>query len=751
MTFQDPSFLWFLLLLIVPLVLYLLPMPRRRIAASALYLWERFLASERFGRTSERLRRALGFALLAAILLCLTLAAAELTVGSTEVRSPKVVVLLDSSASMNAVVNGRSNFDRAKDAAATLAGGLGGGTQVALAESAQGLKVVSAMSFGGREGARLLRSLERFDGPADMGRSLQRAFELWGDDQQVELYTFSDAPLPVSAWGARAHAWIAPRAGDNIGITELTSRRRGAEIELNATIANYGSASRQVSGALFVNGAWRKVVGPLSIPAGGFVRHTIQVNEPAYAEFEIRLEDLKDSLATDDSAWVAVPALDLLRVAVIWPEAATTRPTMVPASPVARRNDYVWAVLSALKQEGLIGEIVEGETGSENAAAKIYVNHSPATWPDSGGVIILHPLRSGALSVRGLHPEQVTVDRQVADPLLADVDLRGLQAQGVVLADVPTWARSLAWAQEMPLIWAGSPPQSRANVLFVGLPILPAGSRLPLVTGFPVLMRNALASMLPMPQSARPGEYVDGLTSRRVGVIAGKPARAFSTLSAAESDLRRAEGIESALSRSRRSLAGTLVMIALLLLCVEWGTVSQANDGVIRNGVFGDTHQPDAGRPDRGRRHLFAVDGAAHASALAPVAIGVHGDPAHPAFACAGRLGSGPYGGPGRDSGHSAEVVVLVDRSTSVSAQGQAMADQWIAHARSGLGDESSNRDRDWAATSWRQPGGRRSVGGRCGISHAWRTAVAVPVRWHGNDGRPFPPLRQFFRSATSA
>ena len=571
MTFQDPSLLWFLLLLIVPLVLYLLPMPRRRIAASALYLWERFLASERFGRTSERLRRALGFALLAAILLCLTLAGADLTVGSSEVRSQKVVVLLDSSASMNAVVNGTSNFQRAKDAAATLAAGLGGGTQVAVAESAQGLKVLSAMSFGGREGARLLRSSERFDGPADMGLALQRAFELWGDDQQVELYAFSDAPLPATAWGGRAHGWVAPRAGDNVGITELTSRRRGTEIELNATIANYGAAARPVSGSFFVNGTWRKAMGPLTIPAGGSVRPMLQINEPAYAEVEIRLEDLKDSLATDDSAWAVVPALDLLRVQVIWPEAAATRPATAPATPVARRNDYVWAVLTALKQEGAIGEIVEGDNGSENAAARVYVNHSPAVWPASGGVIILHPLRSGALGVKGLHPEPVTVDQQAADPLLADVDLRGLQAQGIVLAEMPDWARPLAWAQGMPVIWAGSPPQSNAKVLFVGLPVLPAGSRLPLVTGFPVLMRNALASMLPMPQIARPGEQVDGLTSRRAGMVIGKPARAFSTLAAAESDLRRPEGVEIAPSRSRRSLAGALVMIALVLLCAEWG------------------------------------------------------------------------------------------------------------------------------------------------------------------------------------
>lgn len=570
MTFQDPSFLWFLLLLIVPLVLYLLPMPRRRIKASALYLWERFLAAERFGRTSERLRRALGFALLAAILLCLTLAAAELTVGSSEVKAPKVVVLIDSSASMNATLSGASSFQRARDAAATLAAGLGGTTQVAVAESAQGLKVLSAMSYGGREGARLLRSLDGFDGPADMGLALQRAYELWGEDQQVELYAFSDAALPASPWGVRAHAWVAPRAGDNIGITELASRRRGNEIELNATIANYGAAARQVSGALFVNGTWRKAVGPVNIPAGGSARQTLQINEPARAEIEVRLEDLKDSLVTDDSAWAVVPAADLLRVAVIWPEAAAG-PATAPAAPVARRNDYVWAVLSALKQEGIIGEITEGEAGSEKAAARIYVNHSPAVWPASGGVIILHPLRSGALTVKGLHPEQVSVDRQAPDPLLVDVDLRGLQAQGVVLADLPTWARPLAWAKEMPLIWAGSPPQSQANVLFVGLPVLPAGSRLPLVTGFPVLMRNALASMLPMPQIARPGEHVDGVTSRHAGIVAGKPSRAFSTLAATESDLRRPEGTDSAPSRSRRSLAGTLVVMALALLCVEWG------------------------------------------------------------------------------------------------------------------------------------------------------------------------------------
>ena len=63
MSFQKPDLLWLLAALLVPLVLYLLPMPRRRVMSTALFLWERFLKSEMLGRTSERFRRALGLAL----------------------------------------------------------------------------------------------------------------------------------------------------------------------------------------------------------------------------------------------------------------------------------------------------------------------------------------------------------------------------------------------------------------------------------------------------------------------------------------------------------------------------------------------------------------------------------------------------------------------------------------------------------------------------------------------------------------
>jgi hypothetical protein len=80
--------------------------------------------------------------------------------------------------------------------------------------------------------------------------------------------------------------------------------------------------------------------------------------------------------------------------------------------------------------------------------------------------------------------------------------------------------------------------------------------------------------MLPATEMRRPGDRVAGWTSRRTGLIespADRTVHAFSVLSAAESDLRRAEPIASEPMPHRRPVAGALIILAILLLAVEWG------------------------------------------------------------------------------------------------------------------------------------------------------------------------------------
>jgi len=601
---RNPELLWLLLLLLVPLLLYLLPMPRRQVATSALFLWERFLRSERLGRTSERFRRALGLALFLAILASLLLAAAGPVVGQAPIQARRLVVLVDASASMNAVVDGKSNLDRAKAAAQELIESLGSRTQVAVAEAAGGLNVLAPFRsagfspyLGGLKAAlRAVQEIEPFDGPTDMRRVLKEAERLWGEDASIYVFTDAlpsrraetfgreaDSPLPDGPWSPRARAWIAPQAGDNAAIVALAAERRGKDVLARFTLANYGSTPRTLAGSVLVN-TLPRVSNPregtgfdaATLQPGETAERSVRFEETGAAAIEVKLDADRDALRADDAAYAIVPSLDELRVRVAWPNGTT-------------RNAYVHAVLSALQDEGIIGSISET---AGNAAATVFVDHAPAAWPE-GGAIVLYPLGSGAIvgaalrgrpgqphraapaaaiQANGLHKEPVTVTRQARHELLREVDLRGLVVKGAVEAVMPEWAEPLAWAGDLPVVWAGVTGQTK--VLFVGIPLAPSGSRLPFVASFPVLMRNALLWMLPQAEMRRCGDRVAGWTSRRAGFIerpADGAVHAFSVLSAAESDLRRAEPIASEPIPHRRPLAAALVALAIVLLAVEWG------------------------------------------------------------------------------------------------------------------------------------------------------------------------------------
>ena len=551
MSFQRPELLWLLLLLAVPLVLYLLAMPRRQVATSALFLWERFLRSERFGRASERFRRVLGFALCAAILASLIVAAAGPRLGRSPVRARRLVVLIDTSASMGAVIDGTANLERADAAAARLIESLDSATQVVVAEAAEGLRVVAPLAPASGEAARRVAGIGRSGGPADLRRALEDAHRLWGEGD-AEAFVFTDGPLPESSWGGRARAWIVPAAGDNAAVIALDARRRGKDVVARFTLANYGRARRSLAGRVLARplaGSRCPAAGrsfeAADLAPGETAERTVRFEAPDAAAIEVAIEGANDALAADDRAVALVPTLEQLRVRVAWP-------------PGGKHNAYVGAVLSALQDEGAIGPVSEDAQG---AAATVFVDHSPPAWPD-GGAIVLYPLRSGAVEVKGLHADPVTVTRQAAHPLLRDVDLRGLAVKGAVEAAMPAWAEPVAWAAEpsgalgpgLAVVWAGE--TGRTKVLFVGLPLATSGSRFPLVASFPVLMRNAFEWMLtPSPLAGRAERW---------------DTRA-SVLNAAESDLRRGKPVEGEAIARRFPLAFVFVALAVVLLPVEWG------------------------------------------------------------------------------------------------------------------------------------------------------------------------------------
>ena len=575
MTLRNPGFLYLALLLIVPLVLYLLPMPRRRIAASAVYLWERFLKSEPFGRASDRLRRAIGFTLLVTILACLILAAVDLAVGGSGIDASKVVVLVDASASMNATRDGATNLDRAKIAAANLIDSLSGGAEVAVIEAAGRMTVLRPLVAVDADASRTVRAIEPFDGPTDLPSAMAEAYRVFGADPRTKLYVFTDAPLPPEGpWADRANAWVAPPAGENIAVTTISATRRGKTQTVRFTLANFGRTARTISGTIWLGNRPVRSFDDVSLAAGQSAEQSASFDGTGAASIvEVRLDPPEgDALAADNVASIVVPPADSQAVAVVAPTEQ-------------KPNAYVSAMLATLVDEGIV---TLATPDAASPPLTVYVNHSPDVWP-KGGAIVLYPLRTGVVKVSGLANEPVTVTRQVRHPLLRGVDLRGLSVKGAVRTELPDWAEPIVFADDMPVVWAGSTgkiigtaaqpeilpptPLREQKVLLVGIPLSPAGSRLPLAAAFPVLMRNAANWMLPEPEALRPGERIGDWTRRRTGLDRrpGDPmAHAFSVLSAVESDLRRSEAGEPPEYTARTPLAGFLVALAAVLLVTEW-------------------------------------------------------------------------------------------------------------------------------------------------------------------------------------
>ncbi|MEI6846025.1 MAG: VWA domain-containing protein [Candidatus Firestonebacteria bacterium] len=557
MSFSRPDFLWLLLLIILPLLLYLLALPRKRVITGALFLWEKFLSTEPFGKASERFRKLLSFSLVAAVILLLTLAAAELCVGTSSVKAKSLVIFMDVSASMNAESRGMSSLARAKAAALKVVESLDAGSEVAVVEAAEEFRVIYPFGAPGQETQRKITGLTGYDGAADIKVQLEKAYSFWGKKEGTEIYVFTDRELPKTSWQDRLTLWLAPATGDNIGIIKLSANRKNEEIVVKFTLANYTGKPVVFKGKVFVNGKSQTSFNGLKAEPGQTAEGSAQVKETGRAAININLftENTGNALFEDDEARVIVPSLEATRVNVVWPKIKT-------------HNSFIVSVLSALKEEGVCYPVaVEKAEGKETT---IFVDSMPGEFPEKGALLIC-PYLSGAVEVLGLLDRTVTIDAQARDPLLKDIDLDGLTVKGAVLAKMPEGAKPLIWAEGYPLVWAGE--VNKRKVFFIGIPLTLMNSRLPLTVAFPALMRNALAWLLPAPEILRPGEYVDGWTSKNIGFIenpANKNLHAFSLLNAGESDLRRKNPEEAVIRPGKKSLALYCVVLALLLLACEW-------------------------------------------------------------------------------------------------------------------------------------------------------------------------------------
>ena len=229
MSFLSP--LSFLLAgLAVPLLLlYFLKVRRRPQTVSSLLLWDSSLRDREASAFFQRLQRDPLMLLQILALLALTMALARPAVTVSGYGAKRVVIVMDSSASMKATDVAPTRFARAQREALGLVSSLGEGAEVMVIEAGVQPKVLVPFTRDRDQVLSGLRSTQARDLPNRLGDGIRTARALVGPDPRAEIHAFTDGAHPEALKGQGDDVrvrWVGVgQRARNVAITNLAIRR----------------------------------------------------------------------------------------------------------------------------------------------------------------------------------------------------------------------------------------------------------------------------------------------------------------------------------------------------------------------------------------------------------------------------------------------------------------------------------------------------------------------------------------------
>lgn len=474
---------WAALLLAVPiLLLYMLRLHRRNVTVPSTYLWQAVLSDRHANRPWQKLRRNWLLFLQLLALLALTAALARPAIPAPLALHGQVIVLLDSSASMQAArADGGTRFEAAVRELRALAATFAPGDRISLIA----VGATPRLLVSGGDAATFRQALEGLvptDGPPDWRAAATLASGLAsGDVIHTLLATDASSTAAIPALPGEVHLLAVGEETPNVGIVAFALRRTGEGMTAFVRVQNAGPAAERtlalyVDGVLFARRA-------LTLDADGAAAISFE-SVPVTAWAEARLEG-SDALPLDDRATVAMAAQ------------GSTRTLLV--TPGNRFLEQALAMLPDMTVERAAGGALPEGLGAEEYGLVVVDGPVTTTLP-AGNLWLLAP---GPGSPCGEPGEVVTptvaVRGQWAHPLLRHVDWSQVHVARARQYTLPADAEVLIETTAGPLVWLRERPGQRVACFAFDL----RDSDLPLRLAFPILTAH-LSGWLAPQTSAEP-------------------------------------------------------------------------------------------------------------------------------------------------------------------------------------------------------------------------------------------------------
>ncbi len=458
MTLGLPAALWLLAVLPVIVLLHMLRARRQNVPISSVLLWQRARQDLLVQQPVRRLERSLLLLLqlLTAALVVLALARPQVAVPATG--GPATVLVLDTSASMQATDVAPSRFEAARAAALTETARTAGPLMVVDA----GPQPHAVTGFVDQATARAaLTRLRPTDASARLDQAVAMALAQRVNGRSVRVVVFTDRG---SAAVPGAEYFIVGQTGRNIGIVGVRGERTADGAVAIVQVHNAGTLAERVPLTVWLDD--RLVLErTVQVPGGATVAVPVRVAGDGVLRAHVAAHD---ALAVDDTGY-AILGAPPVRVLV-----------------VGEQDRALGEALRAAGASVMPGGALDAQTIA--ATDVVVLNRTPPVELPPGNYLLVGTTATNLpLSVDGVVRAPQVLRWSRGHPVMRYVDLRDLTIAST-LALRPHGGEVLAEG-EVPLIWAYDAQGIRAVVLGFGLP----ESDLPLVIAFPIFLSNTLS------------------------------------------------------------------------------------------------------------------------------------------------------------------------------------------------------------------------------------------------------------------
>lgn len=442
-------------------------------------LWQKLLRDREANAPWQKLRRNLLLFLQLLILAALVFALARPYLPIPSVVTGSVVVLLDASASMQAVDVAPSRFEAAKEEVHRLINDMGGSSQMTLIQAGLAPKVLTPAANDKLVLRQAIAAALPENGTTDWAAAFALAAGAVQGSDNGRILLVSDGGLPDSLPPLPAPLTYIPigSSGENLAVTALATRAAETGVQLFASVANEGETDQTALLSIRLDDVLydsRRV----NVPAGQKASVTWDLpGDTAVIQAQLS-EQTDDNLALDDTAWA------------VHEGGVSNRALLVTDGNLFLEQVYgILPGIEAFKAPPDT-DLIYNEDGTP--AYDLYVFDStplPDPPPDADMLIINPPVNPASsedalLAVTGTFSNTVAV-RLADSPLLQFVDWRTVNIREAKRVSAP-WAEVLVEGEGGPLLLAGERNGRRLAVL----PFSLNDSDLPLQIAFPILMAN---------------------------------------------------------------------------------------------------------------------------------------------------------------------------------------------------------------------------------------------------------------------